>query len=146
MTIITTTTKITIFVLYIHVLADALTSILAIFALIAREFWGLMWIDPVMGLIGAAVIMRWSYGLVCETSSILLDRTADRQTKLAIVNAIEEDSNNSVSDLHVWKIGQDRISAMVSLLSDRPQQPEYYKKLLAGIPSVSHLSIEVAVP
>jgi cation diffusion facilitator family transporter len=128
---------------YIHVLADALTSVFAIFALLAGKFLGWVWMDAVMGLIGALVIARWSYGLVRETGSILLDGAVDKQTKLAIVNAVEQDADNRITDLHVWKLSENHLAATISLVTHYPQQPEYYKSLLNHIPSLSHVLVEV---
>ena len=128
---------------YIHVLADALTSVFAIVALFSGKFLGWIWMDAVMGLVGAAVIGRWSYGLVRETGSILLDGAIDKRINLAIMNAIEEDADNRVTDLHVWNVSQHHLAATISLVTHYPQQPEYYKKLLSHIPSLSHVLVEV---
>ncbi len=128
---------------YIHVLADALISILAIVALFAGKFLGWIWMDAVMGLVGALVIAKWSYGLIRETGLILLDGSIDKQTKLAIMNAIEEDADNRVTDLHVWHISQHHLAATISLVTHHPQQPEYYKNLLKHIPFLSHVLVEV---
>jgi cation diffusion facilitator family transporter len=128
---------------YIHVVADALTSVFAIVALFAGKFLGLVWLDAAMGLVGAGVITRWSYGLVRDTGSILLDGATDKRIKLEIVNAIEEDTDNRVTDLHVWHIAQNHLSATISLVTHNPQAPEYYKKLLSHISSLSHVLVEV---
>ncbi len=128
---------------YIHVLADALTSVLAIFALFAGKFLGWIWMDAVMGLVGALVITRWSYGLLRETGSILLDGAIDKQTKLAIADAIEQDADNRITDLHVWKISENHLSATISLVTHYPQKPDYYKSLLSHVPSLSHVLVEV---
>jgi cation diffusion facilitator family transporter len=128
---------------YLHVVADALTSILAIFALFAGKFWGWIWMDAVMGLVGAAVIGKWSYGLIEDTSLILLDGAIDKRVKLDIVTAIERDADNRVNDLHVWFVAQNHLAATVSVVTHHPQTPEYYKNLLKDIPSLSHLVVEV---
>jgi cation diffusion facilitator family transporter len=128
---------------YFHVLADALTSVLAIVALFAGKFLGWDWMDAVMGLVGAGVIAKWAYGLMSNTGAILLDGAIDKQLKLDIVNAIEEDVDNRITDLHVWYIGQNHISASISLVTHYPQAPEYYKNLLKNIPSLSHVVVEV---
>ncbi|MBW4659397.1 MAG: CDF family Co(II)/Ni(II) efflux transporter DmeF [Drouetiella hepatica Uher 2000/2452] len=128
---------------YIHVLADALTSVFAIVALLGGKFLGWVWMDAVMGLIGALVIARWSYGLVRETGSILLDGAVDKETKLAIVNAVEQDADNRVTDLHVWNLSENHLAATVSLVTHYPQKPEYYKSLLNHIPLLSHVLVEV---
>ncbi len=128
---------------YIHVVADALTSVFAIVALFAGKFLGLVWMDAAMGLVGAGVITRWSYGLVRDTGSILLDGAIDKRIKLEIVNAIEEEADNRVTDLHVWHIAQNHVAATISLVTHNPQAPEYYKKLLSHISSLSHVLVEV---
>ncbi len=128
---------------YFHVLADALTSIFAIVALSAGKFLGLVWLDAAMGLVGSIVIAKWSYGLMDDTGSILLDGTVDKKTKLAIVTVIEGDADNRVTDLHIWYIGQHHFAATISLVTHYPQAPEYYKNLLNHIPSLSHVLVEV---
>lgn len=128
---------------YIHVLSDALTSVFAIVALFAGKFLGWVWMDAVMGLIGALVIAKWSYELVRETGFILLDGSIDTQTKLTIVNAIEQDADSRVTDLHVWKISENHLAATVSLVTHFPQNPEHYKSLLCHIPSLAHVIVEV---
>ncbi len=128
---------------YIHVIADAITSVLAIIALCAGKFLGWIWLDAVMGIVGAVVIARWSYGLARETGSILLDGGIDKHIKLAITKAIEEDGDNRITDLHVWNVSQNHLSATIAIVTHYPQQPEYYKELLQHIPSLSHVLVEV---
>ncbi|MDY6937418.1 MAG: CDF family Co(II)/Ni(II) efflux transporter DmeF [Cyanobacteriota bacterium] len=128
---------------YFHVLADALTSVLAIVALFAGKFLGWIWLDAVMGLVGAGVIAKWVYGLVSDTGSILLDGGIDKQIKLDIVEAIEEDADNRVTDLHVWHVSQNHLAATVALVTHYPQAPEYYKALLDRISHLSHVIVEV---
>ncbi|MEQ9671499.1 CDF family Co(II)/Ni(II) efflux transporter DmeF [Coleofasciculus sp. G2-EDA-02] len=128
---------------YLHVLADALTSVLAIVALFAGKFLGWVWLDAVVGLVGGGVIARWSYSLVTDTGSILLDGSIDQQIKGDIMTAIEEDADNRVTDLHVWYVGQNHLAATISLVTHYPQAPDYYKKLLSYIPSLSHVLVEV---
>lgn len=128
---------------YLHVLADALTSMFAIVALVAGKFFGWVWLDPVMGLVGATVITRWSWGLMRETSRILLDGGADPRTREAIRSAIERNADNRVADLHVWYVGPQHLSAAVSVVTDHPAPPESYKDLLRDIPGLSHVLVEV---
>ncbi len=128
---------------YIHVLADALTSIFAIVALFAGKFGGWVWLDAAMGIVGAVVITRWSYGLARETALILLDGAIDKQTKLAIMDAIEADADNQITDLHVWNMSQHHLAATISLVTHDPKQPEYYKNLLLHISSLVHVIVEV---
>lgn len=128
---------------YIHVLADALTSVFAIAALFSGKFLGWVWMDATMGLVGAAVIAKWAYGLIQDTGLILLDGASDKQTKLQIIEAIEGDGDSRVTDLHVWHIGQSHLSATISVVTHAPQQPEHYRKLVNHIPLLSHIVVEV---
>jgi len=128
---------------YVHVLADALTSILAIAALVAGRFWGWAFMDPVMGLVGAAVIMRWSWGLMRETGRVLLDYQADRRLHRDIRDALEEEGTARLEDLHVWRVGPGHFSAAVSLTSSGPEEPDHFKERLCGIPGLSHVTVEV---
>ena len=128
---------------YLHVLADALTSVLAIIALTGGKFLGWHWLDPMMGIVGAIVITRWSYGLLQETASIMLDGTIDVESKLVIKERIETEGDNRVSDLHVWKVGPGDYAAIVSVVTCSPQSPEHYKGLLKGIHELSHVTVEV---
>lgn len=128
---------------YLHVLADALTSVLAIVALVAGKYAGWVWLDPVMGLVGAAVISRWSYALVRDTSHILLDGAVDQQVQSAIKRAIEGDADNRIADLHVWHLGPRHYAASVSVVTHHPRAPDHYKHLLRDIPQLAHVLIEV---
>ncbi|MGL5875393.1 MAG: CDF family Co(II)/Ni(II) efflux transporter DmeF [Xenococcaceae cyanobacterium] len=128
---------------YLHVLADSLTSVLAIVALFAGKFLGWIWMDALMGFVGAIVIAKWSYGLIGDTALLLLDGAIDKQTKLAIVTAIEQDADNRITDLHVWYVGQHHLAATISLVTHYPQTPEYYKNLLSSITSLNHVIVEV---
>lgn len=127
---------------YFHVLADALTSLLAILALFAGKYIGWGWMDPVMGIVGALVIGRWSYGLVRDTSSILLDQSVDGEREKQIKEKLEADADNRVVDIHIWKLGATDYSAVISVVTHFPQSPEYYKKLLADF-NISHITVEV---
>ncbi len=128
---------------YIHVLTDALTSFLATIALFAGKYLGWIWLDGVMGLVSAGVIIKWSYNLLKETSGILLDGASDENTKLEIVSAIEADADNHVTDLHIWHISQQHLAATIVLVTDDPRSPEYYKNLLQNIPNLTHIIVEV---
>ncbi|HYQ80244.1 MAG TPA: CDF family Co(II)/Ni(II) efflux transporter DmeF, partial [Anaeromyxobacteraceae bacterium] len=102
---------------YLHVLADALTSVLAIVALTAGKFLGWNWLDPAMGIAGSALIAWWSYGLIRDTSAILLDATGGGDLQRAIEAALAGESDNLVADLHVWHIAPQRFAATVSVLT-----------------------------
>jgi cation diffusion facilitator family transporter len=128
---------------YVHVLADALTSVLAIVALLAGKFFAFHWLDPTMGIVGAAVISKWAHGLLKETSSILLDAAIDEETRQRIVDTLEADRDNRVSDLHVWKVGPHQYAAMISIVTHFPKSPKHYKSLLRDVVELPHCTIEV---
>ncbi|OUD14069.1 cation transporter [Thioflexithrix psekupsensis] len=127
---------------YFHVLADALTSILAIIALLIGKYAGIIWIDAAMGLVGMGIIMVWALGLLKETSPILLDRNLNDPLRKKIQQKIEQDLDNRVVDLHVWQISPNHYAAIVVLVTDSPQESSYYKQLLHEF-ELAHLSIEV---
>ena len=124
-------------------LADALTSVLAIVALFAGKYLGWAWLDPAMGIVGALVIARWSWGLLRDTGRILLDAAADEETRTAITRAIESDGDNRIADLHVWQLGPRQYAASLSLLTHQPRPPQHYKALLREIPLLAHVVVEV---
>ena len=128
---------------YLHVLADALTSLLAIFALLAGKFLGLNWMDPVMGIVGATLVARWSLGLIRDTSGILLDHQAPRAMLEQVNAAIEGVDGNRIADLHVWSIGPGIFSAVITVVSNDPKQPEYYKNLVPEGLGIVHATVEV---
>ena len=128
---------------YLHVVADALTSVLAIVALITGKAFGWIWMDPVMGIVGALIISRWSYGLLVDTSKVLLDRDVHEDAVKEIQKIVESDSDNRVTDLHVWRVGDHHLSVIISIVTHYPKPPEHYKKLLAGYHEIAHLTVEV---
>jgi len=128
---------------YAHVLADALTSVLAIVALIAGELFGWVWMDAVVGIVGAIVIGRWSLGMLRDTGRTLLDADADTASVEAVRTAIEADADNRIADLHVWRVGPNHLAAMVSLVTHTPQPVEHYKSLLSSVADLVHVTIEV---
>ena len=128
---------------YLHVLADALTSVLAIIALVSAKFYGWNWLDPVMGIVGGLVITRWSYSLMKETSPVLLDESIDFKYKVAIKEKIESDADNRISDLHIWRVGPSHFAIIISLVSHTPKTPDYYKGLLKNFHKLTHITVEV---
>ena len=128
---------------YLHVLADALTSLLAIFALLAGKFLGLNWMDPVMGIVGATLVARWSLGLIRDTSGILLDHQAPAAILERVNAAIEGVDGNRITDLHVWSIGPGIFSATITIVSNAPKPPEYYKVLIPDDLGIVHSTVEV---
>lgn len=128
---------------YMHVLADALTSLLAIFALLAGKLFGMGWLDPIMGVVGAVIITRWAIGLLQQTSPILLDSSIDEAIKQQVITTLEAEADNRVSDLHIWKIGAHHYAAIISVVTHHPQPAQHYKALLQPFHQLTHLSIEV---
>ena len=128
---------------YLHVLADALTSFLAIFALLAAKYVGLVWMDPLMGIVGAILVSRWSIGLLVGTSHVLLDRQAPVDVQQKVVDGIEKNGDNRVVDLHLWTVGPDIYAAIVSVATEIPKPPEYYKQLIPSDFKLVHVTVEV---
>jgi cation diffusion facilitator family transporter len=128
---------------YLHVLADALTSVLAIVALLAGRQLGWVWLDPAAGILGALLIGRWSVGLLKDSGAVLLDGAVDEVEIRAIRDAIEADADNRVVDLHVWRVAPGRLAAIVSLVSHYPRPPGHYRDLLARRPGLVHITVEV---
>jgi len=127
---------------YVHVLADAMTSVLAIIGLLAGRFYGWVFMDPLMALIGVCVILSWSVSLWRTTGTVLLDMVPDRHLAGAIRKRLEVDGDR-VSDLHLWRLGPGHSGLIAAVVSDRPQAPTAYKHRLAGIAGLSHVTIEV---
>ncbi|MEI6809925.1 MAG: CDF family Co(II)/Ni(II) efflux transporter DmeF [bacterium] len=128
---------------YLHVVADALTSVLAIIALVLAKKLGYIWLDPLMGIVGSALIARWAYGLLKDTGHILLDVAVEQNLLKSIRSVIEAGTTDRVSDLHVWKVGPSDYSAIVSIVSDHSQGANHYRKMLSGIEELSHINVEV---
>lgn len=127
---------------YFHVLADALTSLLAIVALLAGKYAGWNWMDPAMGIVGAILITRWSWGLLRDTSSVLLDKQ-QVDIEQAIKSAVEYDDTR-VGDLHVWSIGPSLYAVIVAVVSHDPQAPDHYRdRIQTDNPSLVHVTVEV---
>ena len=128
---------------FLHVVADAVTSLLAMVALLGVQFWRLRWMDPVIGLFGAALITAWALGLLRETSRTLLDAGVDTDTVRQIKKCIESDADNRVSDLHVWSVGGSALSVAVSVVTHYPRPSQHYKDLLSSVERIQHATIEV---
>jgi cation diffusion facilitator family transporter len=128
---------------YVHVLADALTSLLAIGALGGAWWAGWSWLDPAVGVLGAIVIAVWAAGLMRESGAVLLDREMDHPLVREIRQEIESDGDAKVADLHVWRVGRDRFAAIVCVVADEPQSPSVYRARLARHEELVHLSLEV---
>lgn len=127
---------------YFHVLADALTSVLAIAGLLAGRAYGWIWMDPLMGIVGAVVIARWSWGLLHGAGAVLLDTMPDKALFDEVLHRLERDGDR-VSDLHLWRVGPGHMALIVSVAGVRPQAPDHYKAKLSGLAELSHVTVEV---
>ncbi|MBW3530796.1 CDF family Co(II)/Ni(II) efflux transporter DmeF [Shewanella sp. NKUCC06_TVS] len=128
---------------YFHVLADALTSVLAIAALLFGKYMGLTWLDPVMGIVGAVIISRWSWGLIQQTSPILLDGGVKASLQRKVVETLEAVPDHQVADLHLWRVSADHHAIMVSIVSHSPKDVSYFNQLLSQFPELAHITIEL---
>lgn len=132
---------------YLHVIADAATSVLAIVALAGGWLYGWAWLDPVMGIVGAGLIIVWARGLIVETGKVLLDREMDHGVVEEIREVIEKDFNNDgsrLSDLHVWRVGKGAYSAaLVVVTHDSALTPERVKTALSIHEEIVHVTVEI---
>jgi cation diffusion facilitator family transporter len=128
---------------YLHVLADALTSLLAIGSLGAGAMLGWLWPDAAVGLLGAALVGRWALGLMRDSSGVLLDREAPAVVQEQVRRAIERDGDSKVADLHVWSVGPDGWAAALSVVAHHPRAPEEYRADIPHAARVLHTTIEV---
>src|SRR5207244_11692061 len=126
-----------------HVMADALTSVLAIVALTGGKFLGWTWLDAIMGVVGSCVVFSRAYTLLRDTSGILLDRTpSSSDLPEEIQRAVESDGDSHVTDLHVWQVGTGKFAAIVSIVAHRPKSSDEYREMLRGHGELAHLTIE----
>ena len=127
---------------YLHVAADALTSVLAIFALLAGKYLRQIWLDPFMGVVGAVLVVRWSWGLLRSSAHVLLDLQPPDEVLGAIRTSIESEGDNRVSDLHVWSVGPGIYAAEIGIVSSRPLDPDSYYSLLPEELGLVHVTFE----
>ena len=128
---------------YLHVLADALTSVMAIIALVMGSFLGWVWLDAVMGIVGSLVISRWAFGLLRETGHILLDGQAREDLAAKVRSLLEADADTRIADLHVWQVSERDAAAIISIVTHYPRPAAHYRSLLASLPALAHITIEV---
>ena len=128
---------------YLHVLADAFTTFLAIVALTSGKFFGWGWLDPVVGLVGSGVVFSWAYQLLRDTSGILVDRTPlSSDLPEEIRRAVESDGDSIVTDLHVWQVSTGKFAAIVSIVAHKPKSSNAYRELLQEHEELVHVTIE----
>lgn len=128
---------------YTHVLADAATSVLAIGALVAGKWMGWLALDPIVGLVGAALIAWWARGLIMQSSTILLDREMDHPLATALRQRLESDGDAKVADLHLWRVGSDAFACAVTLVADAPASADAYRARLDGLAGLEHVTLEI---
>jgi cation diffusion facilitator family transporter len=127
---------------YVHVLADAATSILAILALVMAMLLQWVWADPAVGIVGSLVIASWAYGLIRDSGAVLLDASCDKTIETVIRDRLET-KGDKVTDLHLWQVGPGHRAAVISIVSDNPLPPTTYKRRLRGLRGLSHVTVEV---
>jgi cation diffusion facilitator family transporter len=129
---------------YLHVLADAATSLFAIVALAGGKLWGAAWLDPAMGLVGAALVTVWAYGLLRDTSRILIDAEMDRPVVGEIREVVAElPVKAEIADLHVWRVGKDKYACILSLVVTEPLQPDAVRHALSVHGELVHITVEI---
>jgi len=127
---------------FVHVAADAAVSVFAILGLTAAKYLGWMWMDPMMGIVGAVVIAAWAYGLVRDTGRILLDMTPDPALATRIRERVEADGDR-VADLHLWRLGPGHLGAILSVVTGERRDVAFYRSALGNFSGLSHLTVEV---
>ncbi len=128
---------------YLHVMADALTSVLAIIALLTAKYLGFIRMDPLMGIVGAILVARWSFGLLHATGDILLGRQGPKDIMQKIKESIEEDRDSRVTDMHLWSIGPNIYAVIVAVVASEPATPDEYKSRLPKNLGLKHISLEI---
>lgn len=128
---------------YLHVLADAMTSVMAIMALLAGRAYGWVWLDPLIGVVGALIIARWSWGLLKDSGGVLVDYLPEAEDLPDEIRTAIERAGTIVTDLHVWQLGPGHHGAIVAIRADNPEQPASYRARLNHLRELSHVTIEV---
>jgi len=128
---------------YMHVIADAMTSVFALVALFSGRYFGWAFLDPVMGIVGGLVISKWAYGLLKSTGAILLDAGVSNDTKKEIRNLIESDGESKVANLFVWNVSSSEMAVVVSVVTGAGREADEYMERLEKIENATHVSVEV---
>ena len=131
---------------YLHVVADALTSVLAIGALVSAKYLGFVWMDPAMGIVGAVLVARWSVGLLKSTSGVLLDRQGPAALEQEIRTLVEDDQTSRVAEIHLWSLGPGFYGAIISIVAQVHKTPEQYRQLFPEDLGLVHVTVEVNEP
>jgi cation diffusion facilitator family transporter len=126
----------------VHIIADATVSVLVILGLLLGLFFGFSWMDPLVGIAGALVIGAWAFSLVRDTGMVLLDSVPDRRLADSLRQTIEADGDH-LTDLHLWRLGPGHLGAIVTVATDKPRDPAYYRQRLERFRDLSHLTVEV---
>lgn len=129
---------------YLHVVADAATSVLAIVALFGGKFWGANWLDPAMGIVGAGLVAAWAYGLLRDTGRVLLDAEMDAPVVAEIHEVIEASPVKAeITDLHVWRVGKGKYACILSLAVIDAVEPDYFRRQLSIHEELAHVTVEL---
>nr|WP_295383209.1 CDF family Co(II)/Ni(II) efflux transporter DmeF [Pseudoxanthomonas sp.] len=128
---------------YLHVIADAATSVLAIVALIAGWIWGARWMDSAMGLIGSVLVLTWAWGLLRASGRVLLDAEMDAPVVAEIHEVIAAEPDTEIADLHVWRVGRGKYACVLSLVAALPRSPDHYRQALQVHEELVHVTVEV---
>jgi cation diffusion facilitator family transporter len=128
---------------YMHVIADAMTSVLAIAALTLGSVYGWLWLDPLMGIVGAVIIAQWSWGLLKSSGAVLLDVLSEGETLPNEIRGVIEGDGDRITDLHVWRVGPGHHAAIVAVLTPEPRDTAFYKEKLSCLDELSHVTVEV---
>lgn len=128
---------------FVHVLTDGLTSVAAIVALLGGKYFGWGWLDPIMGIVGALVILIWAKGLLRDTGKALLDREMDDPLVRRVQKRLEEVPDTHVTDLHLWRVGRAQYACILSIVTHQDRSPDRYKEALEGFTQLVHVTAEV---
>jgi len=129
---------------YLHVVADAATSVLAVIALAAGRWWAVKWMDPLMGLLGAIMVLVWAYGLLRDTGCILLNAEDHGGLAKEIEDAIHQGSHSSlIVDMHLWRVGRDKYSCIITVVTDTDATPDDFRRILSVHHDLAHVVVEV---
>jgi cation diffusion facilitator family transporter len=128
---------------YVHVIADALTSVLAIAALLLGSLYGWLWLDPLMGIVGGVIIAQWAWGLMKASGAVLLDTLPAAGDLPKAIRKVVETDGDEITDLHVWQVGPGHHAAIVAVATSAPRAPSFYKEKLAMLGQLSHVTVEV---